>query len=140
MRSAKHKTKSKKPTKKSKKKSSHAGHADACTEPLDDDHLDRGECCPTGEDLSRSAKKKIDTNRAEAAAEVLQAVFLHKKNFDLESEIVREGGHPIAQEDAEGHLWIIVRLHVPALDVETWLDGSHLDHPNNQPDDDEDDA
>ena len=71
------------------------------------------------------------------AAEVLQAVFLHEKHFDLESEIVLEGGRPIAHEDAEGHLWITVKLHVPALDVDTWIDGTHLDHPNNQADDTE---
>ena len=79
----------------------------------------------------------IDPERAAAAAEVLQAVFLHEKHFDLESEIVLEGGRPIAHEDAEGHLWITVKLHVPALDVDTWIDGTHLDHPNNQADDTE---
>ena len=71
----------------------------------------------------KTAKKKtaaksastptVDPDRAEAAAEVLQAVFLHEKHFDLESEIVLEGGRPIAHEDAEGHLWITVKLHVP---------------------------
>ena len=93
----------------------------------------------------KAAKKKtaaksastptVDPDRAEAAAEVLQAVFLHEKHFDLESEIVLDGGRPIAHEDAEGHLWITVKLHVPALDVDTWIDGTHMDHPDNQADD-----
>jgi len=83
----------------------------------------------------------VDADRAEAAAEVLQAVWLHEKHFDLENEIAQKDGHPIVDQDAEGHLWVTVRLHVPALDVDTWLDGSHLDHPDNQPDEaDEDDA
>ena len=95
----------------------------------------------------KTAKKKaaaiakpastVDPDRADAGAEVLQAVFLHEKHFDLESEIVLEGGRPIAHEDAEGHLWITVKLHVPALDVDTWLDGTHMDHPDNQADDTE---
>lgn len=77
-------------------------------------------------------KPMIDTDRAEAAAEVLQAVWLHEKHFNLESEIVLEGGQPVAHEDADGHLWITVKLHVPWLDVDSWLDGTHLDHPDNQ--------
>jgi len=79
----------------------------------------------------------VDPDRADAAAEVLQAVFLHEKHFDLESAIVLKDGRPVVEEDAEGHLWVTVRLHVPMLDVDTWLDGSHLDHPDNQPDDDD---
>ena len=80
-------------------------------------------------------ERAIDPDRAEAAAEVLQAVFLHERHFDLESEIVLDGGRPVAHEDADGHLWLTVKLHVPALDVDSWLDGTHLDHPDNQSDD-----
>lgn len=81
----------------------------------------------------------IDPDRAEAAAEVLQAVWLSEKHFELENEIVREGVRPVVTEDAEGHLWVTVKLHVPALDIDCWLDGSHLAHPDNQPEDDEND-
>lgn len=110
-------------------------HADACTKPLDDGHVERGEPCPT------NTATEVDPDRADAAAEVLQAVFLHEKHFDLESEIVQKDGRPVVDQDAEEHLWVTVRLHVPMLDVDTWLDGTHLDHPSNQPDDeDEDDA
>jgi uncharacterized protein YhdP len=83
-----------------------------------------------------TAKPKIDADRAEAAAEVLQAVFLHEKHFDLESAVVLKDGRPVVDEDAEGHLWVTVKLHVPALDVDSWLDGTHLDHPDNQVDHD----
>lgn len=83
---------------------------------------------------------KVDPDRAEAAAEVLQAVWLHEKHFDLESEVVQRDGRPVVDQDAEGHLWVTVRLHVPMLDVDTWLDGTHLDHPDNQVDEDEEDA
>ncbi len=76
----------------------------------------------------------IDPARAEAAAEVLEAVWLREKNFDLESEIVTKDGRPIVDQDAEGHLWVTVKLHVPALDIDCWLDGTHLDHPDNQDD------
>ena len=87
---------------------------------------------------AKPAKKPtVDPDRADAAAEVLQAVFLNEKHFDLESEIVLEGGRPVAHKDDEGHLWITVKLHVPALDVDTWLDGTHMDHPDNQSDDTE---
>ena len=71
------------------------------------------------------------SDRAEAAVEVLQAVFLHEKHFDLESEIAFEGRRPVVHQDADGHLWVTVKLHVPALDVDTWLDGTHRDHPDN---------
>lgn len=80
-------------------------------------------------------KPKIDPDRAEAAVEVLQAVFLNEKHFDLESEIVLEGGRPVVHQDGDEHLWVTVKLHVPALDVDSWLDGTHLDHPDNQSDD-----
>lgn len=81
----------------------------------------------------------IDPDRAEAAGEVLQAVWLSEKHFELENEVVLEGGRPIVHQDAEGHLWVTVKLHVPALDVDMWLDGTHCDHPDNQSDDESDD-
>lgn len=85
-------------------------------------------------------KPAIDPDRADAAAEVLQAVWLGEKHFDLESEIVLEGGRPVVHQDADEHLWITVKLHVPALDVDSWLDGTHMDHPDNQTDDTEEGA
>ena len=77
-------------------------------------------------------KGAIDPARAEAAAEVLQAVWLNEKHFDLESEIVLEAGRPVVHQDKGGHLWVTVKLPVPALDVDMWLDGTHGDHPDNQ--------
>jgi hypothetical protein len=95
----------------------------------------------------RAAKAKapaptqdVDPEIAEAAAEVLEAVFLHEKHFDLESAIVRKDGRPIIEKDAEGHYWATVKLHVPMLDIDTWIDGTHLDHPDNQAGDAEEDA
>lgn len=82
-------------------------------------------------------KKPVDPARAEAAGEVLQAVWLSEKHFDLESELVLQGGAPVVDEDAEGHLWVTVKLHVPALDVDMWLDGTHTDHPDNQDESDD---
>ena len=101
--------------------------------------------------LAKPAKKKpptrtpridpaINPDRADAAAEVLQAVWLNEKCFDLESEVVQKDGRPVVDQDAEGHLWVTVKLHVPMLDVDCWLDGTHLDHPDNQSDEDEEDA
>jgi hypothetical protein len=87
-----------------------------------------------------NAASTVDPDRAEAATEVLQAVWLSEKHFELENEIVREGVRPVVTEDAEGHLWVTVKLHVPALDIDCWLDGTHSDHPDNQSDDDKDDA
>ena len=81
----------------------------------------------------------IDPDRAKAAAEVLQAVWLSEKHFELESAVVLAGGRPIVHQDAEGHLWVTVKLHMPALDVDMWLDGTHMDHPDNQ-NEEEDDA
>ena len=90
--------------------------------------------------LAAIAKPAIDPDRAEAAVEVLQAVFINEKHFDLESEIVLEGGRPVVHQDGDDHLWVTVKLHVPALDVDSWLDGTHLDHPDNQGDDEEQDT
>ena len=73
--------------------------------------------------------KPCDPDRAIAAAEVLAAVFLNEKNFDLESKV---GDPPIAETDSEGHVWVTVKLHVPALDIDMWQDGSH---PDNQSED-----
>ena len=87
--------------------------------------------------VKKKAPPTVDPARAEAAVEVLEHVFLHEKHFDLESEIVREGVNPIATTNANEEVWITVRLHVPRLDIDTWIDGTHCDHPNNQPDDDE---
>lgn len=83
------------------------------------------------------AKSQVDPDRAEAAADVLQAVWLHEKHFELENEVVRRDGRPVIREDAEGHLWVTVELHVPALDIDYWLDGTHNHHPNNHEDEPE---
>lgn len=81
--------------------------------------------------------RKPDPDRATAAVEVLQAVWLSEQNFNLEHRI---GEPPLVREDSDGHLWVTVELHVPALDVDMWLDGTHGDHPDNQPDGEQDDA
>jgi hypothetical protein len=75
----------------------------------------------------------VDPDRALAASEVLQHIFLNEKNFDLESKI---DDPPLAEQDDEGHVWVTVKLHVPRLDIDMWLDGTHLDHPDNQNDGD----
>lgn len=77
---------------------------------------------------------------AEAAAEVVQAVWLHEDHFELENEVVTLDGIPLVEADAEGHLWVTVKIHVPRLDVEMWLDGTHFRHPDNLKDDEDDDA
>lgn len=79
--------------------------------------------------------RKADPGRAEAAAEVLRAVWLSERHFELETQV---GDPPTVEEDSEGHLWVPVKIHVPALDVDAWLDGTHLDHPDNQGDDRDD--
>lgn len=81
-----------------------------------------------------TAPKICDPDRALAASEVLSAVFLAEKNFDLESKIDER----TAEVDSEGHVWVTVKLHVPALDIDMWIDGTHGDHPDNQPDEPED--
>lgn len=89
---------------------------------------------------AKAPVQDVDPEIAEAAVEVLQAVFLHEKHFDLESEIVRsKDGKPVVEKDADGHYWATVKLHVPMLDIDTWIDGTHLDHPDNQPDAEGDD-
>lgn len=79
-----------------------------------------------------SKVSEVDPDRAQAAAEVLAAVWLSEKNFELDSLI---GDPPVAEQDAEGHVWVSVKIHVPALDIEMWLEGSHRDHPDNADED-----
>ncbi len=79
--------------------------------------------------------KKCAADRADAAAEVLGAVWLSEKHFELEHIIDATD----VTEDADGNPWVTVRIQVPQLDVDCWLDGSHRDHPSNQPDDDAED-
>lgn len=93
---------------------------------------------PAKKKAAKASANAVDPERAKAAAEVLQAVWLHEKHFELENEIVQKDGRPVVDQDADGHLWVTVRLHVPALDVDTWIDGTHLDHPSNQSDDEDD--
>jgi hypothetical protein len=71
--------------------------------------------------------KPIDPDRALAAAEVLAAVWL--SNFELETKV---SAPPIADRGEEDrHVWITVKIHVPALDIDMWLDGTHDAHPDN---------
>jgi len=92
---------------------------------------------PPKKKLAREAKKpavsRLDPARAEAAREVLENVFLAEKNFDLESLITEE-----VKEDAAGHVWVTVKLHVPTLDIDDWVEGRHIDHPDNQVDNQDD--
>lgn len=81
--------------------------------------------------------KRCDPDRALAAAEVLQAVWLSEKHFELEHEI---GDPPVAEVDDEDRVWITVKIHVPALDVDLWLEGTHPDDPNNRRGDGDGDA
>lgn len=79
--------------------------------------------------------KPVPTNRAIAAGEVLTKVFLAGKNFDLEHKIVEDPASvPVAETDSDGYVWVTVKLHVPALDIDMWIAGTHIDHPINQPD------
>jgi hypothetical protein len=80
--------------------------------------------------MGKRKTKKIDPDRAEAARDVLEHVFLNEKHFDLDSLITET-----VEEDAAGCVWVTVKLHVPRLDIDCWLDGSHLDHPDNQDED-----
>ena len=66
--------------------------------------------------------KTVTLERALAAAEVLAAVWLHENHFELETKI---GDPPVAVEDAEGHVWVTVKMHVPALDIDLWIEGTH---------------
>src|SRR5436309_14791106 len=80
--------------------------------------------------------KRCAPDRAEAAAEVLEAVWLTENSFELEHKI--DPADVI--EDEDGNPWVAVRIQVPQLDVDTWLDGTHLDHPDNKDDEAEEES
>lgn len=42
-------------------------------------------------------------------------------NFELETEIRQVA----VVEDKDGNPWVTVRIQVPQLDVDMWLDGEH---------------
>lgn len=63
--------------------------------------------------------KKTTAKRAEAAREVLQAVWL------CDFELVTKVQVVAVLEDADGNAWVTVRIEVPALDVDMWFDGEH---------------
>lgn len=75
----------------------------------------------------------LEGARADAAAEVLEAVWLHEDHFELDYKI---DNPPVVEEDKQGYAWVTVKIHVPALDIDCWIDGSHHAHPDNQPDGD----
>jgi len=83
---------------------------------------------------AKKTTPRVDPALAEAAVEVLQAVWLHENNFELEHEIVQDAGQLVVTQDAEEHLWVTVRVHVPRLDIDMWLDGTH---PANTTEDDD---
>lgn len=35
---------------------------------------------------------------------------------------------------------VTVKIHVPALAIDTWLDGTHCDYPDNRDDEDDPDS
>lgn len=72
--------------------------------------------------------KKSDPDRADAAAEVLEAVWLSEKHFELEHVVDATD----VTEDADGNPWVTVRIQVPQFDIDCWLDGTHRDHPDNR--------
>lgn len=78
----------------------------------------------------KRARKKCNADRAIAAGEVLAAVWLGEKHFELDFEIDDKD----VTEDKDGNPWVTVRIQVPQLDVEMWRDGTHGDHPNNTED------
>jgi len=77
----------------------------------------------------KSGPGKCDPERACAAAEVLEAVWLHERKFELEHTIEDP---PVAEVDDAGQVWVTVKVHVPALDIDMWAEGTHCDHPENQ--------
>ena len=82
------------------------------------------------QDVTRkSGSGKCDPDRALAAAEVLEAVWLREGKFELEHTIEDP---PIAEVDDDGQVWVTVKVHVPALDIDMWAEGTHCDHPGNQ--------
>jgi len=82
--------------------------------------------------MAKRKSKKVNPDRAIAAANVLAAVWLSEKNFDLDTKI---SDPPITEQDNEEHVWVTVKIHVPALDIDMWLDGTHSDHPDNAAED-----
>lgn len=84
--------------------------------------------------MSKRKPKKCDPDRAAAAAEVLAAVWLSENHFELEYKIDEP---PIAEVDSHDYVWVTVKLHVPALDIDMWIDGTHGDHPDNNASEDE---
>lgn len=76
--------------------------------------------------------KLVDPNRALAAAEVLAAVWLSEKHFELDNKV---SDPPIAEQDEDGYIWVTVKIHVPALDIDMWLDCTHDAHPDNASED-----
>lgn len=81
------------------------------------------------QEVTKSGPGKCDADRALAAAEVLEVVWLREEKFELEHTI---GDPPVAEVDDEGQVWVTVKVHVPALDIDMWADGTHCDHPGNQ--------
>lgn len=69
-----------------------------------------------------TAPRKPTPERAVAAAEVLAAVWLSEEHFELDYKIEHP---PVAETDADGHTWVTVKIHVPCLDIDVWLEGEH---------------
>lgn len=80
---------------------------------------------------ARALPRSITAARAIAAAEVLEAVWLHDLELDHEVD-----SPPIVGIDKHGGPWVTVRILVPQLDVDMWEDGTHCDHPDNKRTDD----
>lgn len=72
-------------------------------------------------------KPSLDSDRAEAARDVLEHVYLSEKNFGPEALITEE-----VEQDAGECVWVTVKIHVPRLDIDAWIDGTHLDHPDKE--------
>lgn len=74
-------------------------------------------------DSTRKAEpKRCDPDRALAAVEVLEAAWLREEKFKLEHRV---DDPPVTEMDNEDHVWVTVRVHVPALDIDMWTDGAH---------------
>lgn len=83
-------------------------------------------------ETKKATFKKCKPERALAATEVLAAVWLSENNFELEYNIDASD----VTEDVAGNPWVTVRIQVPQLDVELWLDDTHPDQPHNKNEDD----
>jgi hypothetical protein len=70
----------------------------------------------------KRTKAKASPERALAAAEVLAAVWLSDENFELDHKI---GDPPVAEVYDDGHTWVTVKIHVPCLDIDLWIEGAH---------------